>query len=77
MKGHGFNNVTETAEIETDKHMVQTRSQRKSSGIKVPEVHGVDKGLLLHVKPEHQKSVVTPHTCQTLPICQKQPAYKH
>ena len=33
----------------------------------MPEVHGVDKSLILHVKPGHQKSVVTPPTCQTEP----------
>ena len=49
-----LDNLTEIAEIETDKFLVQTRSQTKSSGIKVPEVHGTDKGLILHVKPEHQ-----------------------
>ena len=63
-----LDNLTETAEI--DKHMVQTRSQAKSSGIKVPEVHGIDKGLIPHVKPEHQKSVVTPPTHQIEPIFQ-------
>ena len=56
--------------------MVQTRSQTKSSGIKVAEIHGIDKGLILHVKPEHLKSVVTPPTCQIMPICQTQPINK-
>ena len=28
-----------------DKYMVQTRSQDKASGVNLPEVHGVDKGL--------------------------------
>ena len=42
--------MTETAKIETDKHLVQTRSQTKSSGVKVPDIHGIDKGLNLHVK---------------------------
>ena len=51
----------------TDKYLVQTRSQAKLSGIKVPEVHGVDKGLILHVKPEDKKSVVAPTTCLTPP----------
>ena len=37
---------------ETDKYLVQIRSQAESSGVKVPEVHGIDKGLILHVKPE-------------------------
>ena len=33
----------------TDKYLVQTRSQAKSSGIKIPEIHGTNKGLDLHV----------------------------
>ena len=34
-----------------DKYLVKTRSQMKSSGVKLPEVHGVEKGLDLHIKP--------------------------
>ena len=34
-----------------DKYLVQTRSQMKSSGVKLPEVHGVEKGLDPHIKP--------------------------
>ena len=49
--------MIETAKLETDKFLVQTRSQTKSSGIKVLEVHSIDNGLKLHVKPERQKSV--------------------
>ena len=29
----------------TSKYLIQTRSQAKSSGIKVPEIHGRNKGL--------------------------------
>ena len=71
-----LDNLTETAKIEADKYLVQTRSQTKLSGIKVPEVHCVDKGLIPHVKPEHQKSVVTPPTRQTKPTHQTQPIDK-
>ena len=53
--------------MEVDKYLVQTRSQTKPSGIKVPEVHGMDKGLILHVKPEHQKSVIAQTTSPTPP----------
>ena len=63
-----LDSLTETSKIETDKYLVQTRSQIKSSGIKVPEVHGIYNGLIPHVKPEHQKSVVTQPTHQTQPI---------
>ena len=30
---------------EDDKYLVQTRSQTKSSGVKLPEVHGVEKRI--------------------------------
>ena len=38
-----------------DKYLVQTSSQAKSSGISLPEVHGIGKGLDPHVKPEKQR----------------------
>ena len=34
--------------------MIQTRSQRKASGVQLPEVHGSRKGLDPHKKPENQ-----------------------
>ena len=44
------------------KHLVQTRSQTKTSGIILPEVHGIDQGLGHKVRLEKQvlKPVVTP-----------------
>ena len=62
-----LNDLTETPETEADKYLVQTMSQAKSSVIIVPEVHGMDNGLILHIKPEHQKSVVALTTCPTPP----------
>ena len=38
-----------------DKYLVQSRSQTKASGVKLPEVHGVEKGLDLHIKPGRQR----------------------
>ena len=35
-----------------ENYLVQTRSQAKSSGIKLPEVHGVGKNLDPTIKPE-------------------------
>ena len=61
--------------IETNTYLVQTRSQAKSSGTKVPEVHGADKGLVPHIKPECQKSVVAPTTCPTPPTCHTRPMH--
>ena len=57
-----FGNMTEE-----DRYLVQTRSQAKSSGVKVPEVHGRGKSLIPHVKPERSKSV-KPHTDKRPPI---------
>ena len=36
------------------KYLVQICSQAKCSGIKLPEVHGVNKGINLDIKPERQ-----------------------
>ena len=46
---------------------MQTRSQAKTSGVKIPEVHGIEKSLVPHVKPERQKSVVTSSIDKRLP----------
>ena len=40
---------------ENDKYLVQTRSQAKSSGVKLSEGHGVEKCLVLPVKTETNK----------------------
>ena len=39
-----------------DKYLVQTRSQVRSSGIRLPEIHDANKGLDPHVQPGKQKS---------------------
>ena len=39
-----------------DRYLVQTRSQVKSSGINLPEIHGTNKGLDPHVQPGKQRS---------------------
>ena len=36
------------------RYLVQTYSQVKDSGIKLPEVHGVDKGINPNIRPERQ-----------------------
>ena len=38
----------------SEKYLVQTRSQAKSSGIKLPEIHGVSKSLDPNKQPEKQ-----------------------
>ena len=45
-----YDNVSEKEE----KYMIQTRSQTKASGVQLPEVHGLRKGLDPHKKPENQ-----------------------
>ena len=37
-----------------DSYLVQMRSQARSSGIKLPEVHGMKKNLVPSIKPEKQ-----------------------
>ena len=51
--------MNETSETETNKYLIQTRSQAKSSGIKVPEIHGANKGINPHVKPGRQRPLPT------------------
>ena len=60
-----FNSMTGISETETNKYLIQTRSQAKSSGIKLPEIHGVNKGINPHVKPERQRPLPTLPTCST------------
>ena len=38
-------------------YLIQMRSQAKSSGIKLPEVHGVGKNLDPNLKPEKQQTI--------------------
>ena len=44
-----------TDQPQTNEYLVQTRSQAKSSGIKIPEIYGANKGLDPHVKPGKQR----------------------
>ena len=39
-------------EEEKGRYLVQTQSQTKDSGIRVPEVHGTKKGIGLNLRPE-------------------------
>ena len=43
----------------TSKYLIQTRSQAKSIGIKIPEIHGMNKGLNPHVKLGKQRPLST------------------
>ena len=70
---HQFNNMTGISETETNKYLIQTRSQVKSSSIKVPEIHGINKGLNPHVKPERQRLLLSLPTHSTPPTNLAQP----
>ena len=52
---HFYRITNEKDQPKTDRYSVQTRSQVKASGIKLPEVHGADKSLHTHVSPGKQK----------------------
>ena len=52
---HFYQITNEKDQPKTNKYSVQTRSQVKASGIKLPEVHGADKSLDTHVRPGKQK----------------------
>ena len=40
-----------------EKYLIQTHSQAKTSGTKLPEVHGVQKGLDPNLRPEKQHTI--------------------
>ena len=54
-------NILQSKYYNIGKYLVQTRSQTKSSGISLPEVHGIGKGLDLKILPEKQviKPIIT------------------
>ena len=52
---HFYQINNKTDQPKTDEYLVQTRSQAKSSSIKILEIHGTNKGLDPHVKPGKQR----------------------
>ena len=52
---HFYRINSKTDQSKTDKYLVQTRSQTKSSSIKIPEINGANKGLDPHVQPGKQR----------------------
>ena len=59
-----------------DKYLVQTRSQVRSSGVRLPEIHGVNKGINPHIKPERQRPLPTLPTQSIPPTHTTQPVDK-
>ena len=76
---HFYQINNETSQPETNKYLIQTRSQAKSSGIKVPEIHGANKGLNSRVKPGRPLSTLPTHsippTWLVQPIDKGQPTH--
>ena len=74
-------NMNETSQPEMNKYLMQTRSQTRSGGIKVPEIHGTNKGLNLHIKPGRQRPLPTlpthniPPTLITQPVDKRPPTH--
>ena len=56
---HFYPNNNKIDQPKANKYLVQTRTQARSSGIKVLEVYGVNKGLNPHVKPGKQRPLPT------------------
>ena len=56
---HFYQINNEINQPQTSKYLIQTRSQAKSSGIKVPEIHRANKGLNPDVKPGKQTPLST------------------
>ena len=54
-ENHFYQIDNEINQPKNDRYLVQTRSQVKSSGIKLPEIHGANKGLDPHVPPGKQR----------------------
>ena len=59
-----------------DKYIVQTRSQVRLSGIRLLEIHGVNKGINQHLKPERQRPLPTLPTQNVPPTHTTQPVNK-
>ena len=52
---HFYQINSRTDQPKTNRYFIQTRSQAKSSGIKILEIHGANKGLDPHVQPGKQR----------------------
>ena len=71
-----IDNMNASSQPETNKYLIQTRSQTKSGGIKVLEIHGANKGLDPNVKLGRQRSLPTLPTHSILPTSLTQPIDK-
>ena len=69
---HFYQINNENNQLMTNKYLIQTRSQTKSSDIKVLEIHGANKGLNPHVKPGKEGPLPTlpTHSLPPTPLVQ-------
>ena len=78
---HFYQINNEINQPKASKYLVRTRSQAKSSGIKVPEIHSVNKGLNPHGNPGKQRPLSTlpmhsrPPTLLVQPIDKRPPTH--
>ena len=76
-----IDNMNEISQPEMKKYLIQTRSQTRSGGIKVMEIHGANKGLNPHIKPGRQRPLPTlpthdiPPTLITQPVDKRLPTH--
>ena len=54
---NNLNNFDKNYALGKSKYLIQMHSQAKSSGTKLPEVHGVQKGLDTSLRPEKQHTI--------------------
>ena len=73
MGNHFYQINNKINQPKTSKYLIQTRSQAKSSGNKVPEIHSMNKGLNPHVKPGKQRPLSTLPMHSTPPTLLVQP----
>ena len=52
-----LNNFDKNNSFGNSKYLVQMHSQAKTSGTKLPEVHGVEKSLNPNLRPEKQHAI--------------------
>ena len=71
-----IDNMNEISQPETNKYLIQTRSQAKSGGIKVLEIHGMNKGLDPYIKLGRQRPLPTLPMHSISPTSSTQPVDK-
>ena len=71
-----IDSMNETSQPEMNRYLMQTKLQTRSGGIKVPEIHGTNKGLNPHIKPGRQRPLLTLSTHNIPPTLITQPVDK-